>query len=250
MTATLPQVEFQRNAVRPVECIKDGWRLIKGQYWLIFAMCLVGWMIAAAIPLGILMGPMMCGLFLAFFKLRRGHPIEFGTLFKGFDYFGQSVVATLLHVMPILAIVIPAYILFYLFFFLAMIAQGGDEPSGLAMLAIMIVFALFWLVVIGVIMVVSIGFMFVYPLIVDRGIQGFDAVKLSFRAAMANFGRLLGMILINFLLSAAGLLLCFVGIYLVLPVSYAAIAVAYEQVFGLSAAGSAPATPPPPPVFN
>ena len=156
--STVPQVTFQRNAVRPVDCFKEGWNLIKGQYWLILGMCIVGWMIAAAVPLGILMGPMMCGLFLTFFKLRRGEPIEFGTLFKGFEYFSQSIVATLLHVIPILAIVIPAYIAFYLFFFIAMVAQGSEDSSGIAMLGVFAVFALFWLVVIAVIMFISIGF--------------------------------------------------------------------------------------------
>ena|SRR5687768_10526581 len=248
--STVPQDTFQRNAVRPVDCFKEGWNLIKGQYWLILGMCIVGWMIAAAVPLGILMGPMMCGLFLTFFKLRRGEPIEFGTLFKGFEYFSQSIVATLLHVIPILAIVIPAYIAFYLFFFIAMVAQGSEDSSGIAMLGVFAVFALFWLVVIAVIMFISIGFTFVYPLIVDRGIQGFDAVKLSFRAAMANFFGLLGMIFLNFLLSTAGLLLCMVGVYLVLPISYSAISVAYEQVFGLRQTNFTPEAPPPPPVFT
>ncbi|HET9528173.1 MAG TPA: hypothetical protein VFO99_18495 [Pyrinomonadaceae bacterium] len=248
--ATVPQIAFQRNAVRPLECFKGGWNLIKNQYWLILGMCIVGWMVAAAVPLGILMGPMMCGIYLTFFKMRRGEPIEFGTMFKGFDYLGQSIVATLLHVIPILLIVVPAYILFYVFFFVAMVAQGGREPNGLAMLAVFAVFALFWIVVIAVIMFISIGFMFVYPLIVDRGLQGLDAVKLSFRGALANFWGLLGMVGLNFLLSIAGVLLCFVGVYFVLPISYSAIAIAYEQVFGLRQDPLPVNTPPPPPVFT
>ena len=248
--ATVPQAAFQQNAVRPLECFKGGWNLIKNQYWLILGMCIVGWMIAAAVPLGILMGPMMCGLFLTFFKMRRGEPIEFGTLFKGFEYLGQSIIATLLHVIPMLLIVVPAYILFYVFIFVAMVAQGGREPDGFTMLAIFGVFGLFWIVVIAVIMFISIGFMFVYPLIVDRGLQGVDAVKLSFRGALANFWGLLGLIAVNFLLSIAGVLLCIVGVYFVLPISYSAIAIAYEQVFGLRQDPLPANTPPPPPVFT
>src|SRR5829696_2109519 len=156
--ANLPPVSFQRNAVSPVECIKGGWNLIKGQYWLFFAMCLVSWLIGAAVPLGILVGPMMCGLFLAFFKMRRGEPVEFGTLFKGFDYFGPSVIATIFHVIPVLIIVIPAYVLCYAFLFVAIIAQGNNEPSPFAFMAIFAVFALFWIVVIAVLRIVSIGF--------------------------------------------------------------------------------------------
>jgi len=249
--ANLPPVSFQRNAVSPVECIKGGWNLIKGQYWLIFAMCLVSWMIGAAIPLGILVGPMMCGLFMTFFKIRRGEPIEFGVLFKGFDFFGPSVIATLLHVVPVLLIVVPAYILFYVFFFVAIVAQGGNDPSPVAFLAIVVLFTLFWIVVVAVLMIVSIGFMFAYPLIVDRGLQGFDAVKLSFNAAKANFWRLLGLVMLNFLIGLAGVLLCFVGVYFLMPIGYAATAIAYEQVFGLRDPRENFANvPPPPPVFN
>ncbi|HEU4432193.1 MAG TPA: hypothetical protein VFR51_02270 [Pyrinomonadaceae bacterium] len=231
-----------------MECFRGGWNLIKGQYWLILGMCLVGWMITAAV--GILMGPMMCGLFLAFFALRRGQPIEFGTLFKGFDYIGQSILATLIHVVPIMVIVIPAYILFYVFFVVAMVAQGGQEPNPLVVLTIVGVYALFWIAVIAVIMFISIGFMFVYPLIVDRNLSALDAVKLSFKAAMANFWGLLGLTAFNFLLSIGGVLLCIVGVYFVLPLSYSAIAVAYEKVFGLREGPVAPNTPPPPPVFT
>jgi len=247
--ANLPQVPFQRSAVRPVECIKGGWNLIKPRYWLIFGMALVGLMIASAVPFGILLGPMMCGLYLTFFSIRRNEPIEFGNLFKGFEHFGQSVVATLIHVIPIMAIVIPAYIFFYVVFLVAVLAQG-DNPNPAAMLGVTVMIVVFWLVVVGVIMIISIGFTFVYPLIVDRGLTGFDAVRLSFKAAMANLGGLLGLVLLNFLLSIVGVLLCVVGAYLIMPIGYAAIAVAYEQVFGLRQGDIMPDVPPPPPVFT
>ena len=56
------------NAVQPVECIKAGWELIKSQYWLFVGMTVVGIIIGSVVPLGILMGPMMCGIYLALFK--------------------------------------------------------------------------------------------------------------------------------------------------------------------------------------
>ncbi|HEU4768719.1 MAG TPA: hypothetical protein VFS77_15155, partial [Pyrinomonadaceae bacterium] len=158
------QIPYQANAVQPVECIKEGWNLIKGRYWLIFGMVLVGLIIGSALPFGILLGPMMCGLYLTFFNIRRGEPFEFGTLFKGFDYFGQSVVATLVHFIPIMAIVIPAYVIFYVVFLVAVVAQG-NEPNGLAMMGVILMVMVFWLVVAGIVMIISIGFMFVYPLI-------------------------------------------------------------------------------------
>ncbi len=244
-----PEIPFRRNAVEPMECIKGGWELIKNQYWLFVGMTLVGILIGSAVPI-ILMGPMMCGLNLAFFKTRRGEAIEFGTLFKGFDYFGQSLIATLIHTIPIIVIVVPAYILFYVSIFVSMAAQGGDEPNPAALFGVMAMFGVFWLVVVVIIIIISIAFTFVFPLIVDRKLQALDAVKLSFRAAMANFWRLLGMMLLTWLMSFVGVLACYVGAFLVMPIAYAAIAKAYEQVFGLADGTQFSNLPPPPPVFN
>ncbi len=244
-----PQPVFRRNVVEPVECINRAWVLVKDQYWLFVGMTAIGVLIGSAVPLGILMGPMMCGLYLSFFKKRRGEPIELGTLFKGFDYFGPSVVATLLHVIPILAIVIPAYIAFYVVFIVSMTVQG-DEPSPGAMLGLLGMFTMFWIVMFFVIIVISIGFTFVYPLLVDRKMGAMDAIKLSFKAAMANFWRLLLLMILTGLLSIAGVVLCYVGVFLAFPVTYGALAMAYEQVFGLAEpADIAPNVPPPPPSF-
>lgn len=244
-----PQLVFQRNAVQPIECIKGAWALIKDQYWLFVGLAAVAMLIGSAVPMGILLGPMMCGLHMTFFARMRNQPFEFGLLFKGFDYFGPSLVATLLHVIPIVVIVVPAYLVFY-FAFILSIAVQGNEPNPAAMLGVMAMFAIFWLVMVIIIVFVSIGFVFSYPLIVDRKMQAMDAIKWSFKAAMANFWRILAMTLLTGLLSFAGLLLCYVGAFLVFPIQYATIAVAYEKVFGLSNPEDFVSNlPPPPPSF-
>lgn len=247
---TTPDIPFNRNAVEPIACLKAGWELVKPQYWLIVGMCFIGFFIGSAVPLGILMGPMMCGIYLTYFALRRGEPVEFGLLFKGFEFFGPSVVATLIHAVPIVVVVVPMYLLFYVSMVVSIAAQG-NEPNPVAFLGVMATFSLVLLVVFIAIIIISIGFTFVYPLIVDRRLQGLDAVKLSFRAAMGNFWRLLGMMLLGGLLGICGMLICYVGIFLVFPITYGAVATAYEQVFGLSnTPAPAPDVPPPPPSFT
>jgi hypothetical protein len=242
-------IEFRRNAVEPIECIKGGWNLIKSQYWLFVGITIVGVIIGSVVPLGILMGPMMCGIYLALFQTRRGQPIEFGILFKGFDYFGDSVVAALLHMIPIVVILVPSYILFYVGMFAVLAQQGGGEPNPGVLLGFFGFFAVFWLVMMVLLILVSVAFTFAYPLIVDRRLSGLDAVKLSIRAALANFWRLLGLLLLTGLMTFVGLLFCYVGAVFVIPISFAAIATAYEQVFGLAGAVE-PHLPPPPPVFT
>lgn len=244
-----PEIPYKRKAVAPVECIKAGWELVKPQYWLFVGMTFVAFFIGSAVPMGILMGPMMCGIYLTSFARRRGEEVEFGLLFKGFDFFGPSVIATLLHLVPIIAILIPAYVLFYASIVLATVAQG-DNPNPTAFIGILGTFSVVVMVIIVLITIISIGFMFAYPLIVDRRLKGFDAVKLSFKAAMANFWRLLAMALLSSIMGIVGMLFCYVGMFLVFPISYAAIASAYEQVFGLAHAQEASNLPPPPPTFG
>lgn len=244
-----PDIPYKRKAVDPVECIKTGWEMIKPYYWLFVGMAFIAYVIGQAVPV-ILMGPMLCGFYLSLFMVRRREPIEFGTLFKGFDYFGPSVVATLLHALPVVVIIIPAYLLFYASFVIAIMAQGNSQ-SPAAAFGVFLTFSLVMIVISVVILIISVGFAFSYPLIVDRRLNGLDAVKLSFKAGMANFWRLLGMMLLTGLITVAGVACCIVGMYLVLPISYGAIAAAYEQVFGLKDPREfASDLPPPPPVFN
>jgi len=246
MSFPFNEIPFKRNAVQPIECIKGGWELIKSQYWLFVGMSVVGLIIGSVVPPAILLGPMMCGIYLALFKTRRNEPIEFGTLFKGFDFFGDSLIATLLHVVPILIIVIPAYVIFYISM-IGVIAVSNGEPNVAALLSLLGAFAVFWLVIMVVAIVMSVIFTFAYPLIVDRRLSGINAVKLSIRAGFANFWRLLGLLMLTGLMSFVGLLFCYVGAFFVLPISFAAIATAYEQVFGLGEVE--PHLPPPPPSF-
>jgi uncharacterized membrane protein len=247
MNGASTPIEFRRNAVEPMECLRAGWNLIKSQYLLFVGMTAVGVIIGSVVPLGILMGPMMCGLYLALFQTRRGQPIEFGILFKGFDYFADSLIATLIHMIPVVVIFVPSYILFYIGFFVMMTQQQGGEPNPGAMLSFFGVFAVFWLCLIIVLILVSVVFTFAYPLIVDRRLSGVEAVKLSVRAALGNFWRLLGLLLMTGLMSFVGALFCYVGAFFVMPISFAAIATAYEQVFGLGELQ--PNLPPPPPTF-
>ena len=90
--------------------------------------------------------------------------------------------------------------------------------------------------------------MFAYPLIVERRLNGMQAFKLSARAVFANLGGVVGLILCEFALAIIGYLLLCVGLYLVFPIMFAGVFVAYRKVFPPF---EAPFTsPPPPPNFN
>jgi hypothetical protein len=243
-----PTQEFESGVVQPMVCLRGGYDIIKDQYWLFVGMCFVAILIGSAVPFGILMGPMMCGLYLAIFQKHRGRQVEFGLMFKGFDYLGESIIATLIHVVPVVVIIVPFYIAFYGALFL-ILPRSGEPDSG-ALLGFFGIFFVFLIIVMLLIMLISVLFTFTYPLIVDRRLGGLDAVKLSVKAAIANFWPLVGLLLLTGLLGFCGVLLCYVGMFLVFPITFSAMSMAYEQVFGIKGEAPVVAGPPPPPVFT
>ena len=238
--------EFRRGVVAPVECIKEGWALIKDQYWLFLGISLVGVLIGGAVPI-VLLGPMMIGIFLCLLQRQRGEPVEFGTLFKGFEQFVQGLVVAALKMVPVIIILVPYYI--FLVVVMATTMPRGGNPSPEDSRAFVLSFFGFEIVFFVVIMVVSvlveIFFMFAFPLIADRKLSGLEAVKLSFRAGKANMGGIIGLILLNGLLSIVGVLCCIIGVYFYLPIAFASQVVAYRRVF--PDIGSKLPSPPPPP---
>jgi len=235
--------DFNSGVVAPFECLKEGWAAIKDRYWLFLGLALVAMLIGGAVPI-VLIGPMMCGLYLCLFGKMRGAPVEFGDLFKGFDYFVPGLVAAAIQTVPIFVLVFPAYFIFAIFMFATMPHDRyarAEGPPAVFFLGL-IVFVLFVLIVS---LVIHILFLFAYPLIVDRKLSGWDAIKLSARASMKNFGGMLGLVLLNAGLGILGVFACYVGVFFVIPISFAGYAAAYRRIFP-DIAPSLMSPPPPP----
>lgn len=233
--------EFQSGAITPVACLKTGWANIKDRYWLFLGLTLVSILVGGAVPI-VLIGPMMCGLYLCLFARMRGEPVEFSLLFKGFDYFVPGLIAAAIQTVPVLVIVLAGDAVFFAFTFAVLPHNHGDAPPPIFFVGL-VIFVLFVMLISAAIHVL---FFFSYQLIVDRRLSGLDAVKTSFRAATKNLGGIIGLVLLNAGLGIIGLLCCYVGVFFVLPVSFASYAVAYRQVFPAAELPYAPVPPPPP----
>jgi hypothetical protein len=243
---TPDNIQFRTGVVKPVECVKEAWALIKDQYWLFLGIIFVGVLISGAVPI-VLLGPMMVGIYLCLFRRMRGEPVEFGNVFKGFDYFAQALIAALLQMIPVIVVVVPMYVIMVILM-IAMMPHGGRaDPDAGAMFAIAFLgfYAVFILVIMAVAVLVHIFFMFAFPLIADRNLSGIDAVKLSIKAGKANFGGLLGLSLLTVGMGILGVFACYVGAILVMPISFTAYAVAYRRVFPEISQNFS--SPPPPP---
>ena len=117
----------------------------------------------------------------------------------------------------------------------------------LCLVGFLLAYVVMILIVVVVSIAVGLSFIFSYQLIVERGLSGVDACKLSAKAVWANFGGALGLVLLLVVLGFCGALACYVGAILLIPVHFAAIDAAYRRVFPAVAAPGSPYAPPPPP---
>lgn len=230
MTTNPP--EIRRGVVAPVECLKEGWAGIKDQYWLFLGIVFVGAFVGGAVPI-VLFGPMMCGVYLCLLRKLRGQPVDFAMLFKGFDYFVPGLVAAAIQFIPMFVILLPFYVVMFVMMMTS--APSGrvtqDEASAYIM-SIFLLYLGFMFVVLIISFAVMIFFLVPYALIVDRKMSGLDAVKASVKAGAANFGGIIGLLALNFLLVVAGALVCYVGAFFTMPISFASYATAYRKIFG------------------
>lgn len=229
---------FRTVAIAPVACLRRGWELVGEQFWMFVLLGAVALLLASAGPLGCLYGPMFCGLFLCYFARMRGEPVSLNLLFTGFDFFVESLIATLLLAGVTLLLVLP----------LSALAAGGvialplllaNKPDPLVVTLLVVLGGALLLVLFLALQVLTIFLAFVFPLIADRKLKAVPAITTSYQAACANWWGLLQLALLNAVLMLAAVLCCYLPVLLVFPVIYAAWAVAYREIF--------PETPPAPP---
>lgn len=265
----MAQINYNRGAINAAQCIGDGWQVVKGDYLIYFLMTLLAAVILFIVSLvpfiggfvnAILIGPVTGGVLYALLRRMRGETVGFGDMFSGFEKFVplmllgliQAAPGLLLQILQLAGTIAP----FPTFprggggrsagssFFVQSSGIGGSEIAalttgiiiiGIVVALIFIVFSLAW----------AITFYFVYPLVMEHNLSIGEAIATSAKAGWSNAGGLILLFILQFFVALAGLLaLCF-GIFFVIPILYAAHAVAYRQVFP-AANNFAPSAPPPP----
>src|ERR1041385_1083243 len=97
-------MEFRTHVIKPVECVKEAWEIIKPDYWLLFAITLVGVLIGG-MTLYILLGGMVCGIYYVYLKKidSRG-PVVFDELWKGMSWILPGLIVTAFIIVPMLVV--------------------------------------------------------------------------------------------------------------------------------------------------
>src|SRR5215204_2436630 len=186
----MTNTEFRTGVINPIECVKEGFESIKKDYWLLFAIGLVGALIAG-FTMYILAGAMFCGIFYAYLRALDGKPVAFDDLWKGMSYFGPSLVVMILVIVPAIA--------YYIFVYVTLIAAvfGGAQAGEAGVVGALVVVGLIDLVALIAMVSFHTLLTFSFPLIVDRNLGAIDAMKTSARAVWQNLAGVVGLVLVN-----------------------------------------------------
>ena len=185
--------------------LTQTWEIYKANFALLCVSTLVAGLVGA-LSCGLLFGPMLAGLTLIVLRvLRKSEPApQIGDVFKGFDVFLQAL---------LLSVVVGAVV------FLASFVPVVGQVAGLAISPLVI---------------------FAMPLVADRKMEFWPAIQASFEKAKDEYVPLLVVTLLGHLISAAGILLCGVGVVLTAPFGAILSVVAYRHFFDVPAGESAP----------
>lgn len=234
----MTNTQFRTGVINPIECVKEGFERIKRDYWLLFAIGLVGGLIGG-FTMYILAGAMICGIMFAYLRAIDGQPVTFDDLWKGMNYFGSGLVVMLFLIVPAFAY----YIFAYLTFIAAIV--GGAQAGEAGFVGALVIVGIIDLAVLILMVCFHTLLTFSFPLIVDRNLGAIDAMKTSAKAVWANLGGVAGLIVVNFVLVFVGYLALCIGLYFVIPIMIAGNVVAYRRVF--PPLGAQPTMNPPPP---
>ncbi len=224
----MQNTEFTSGQIHPIKCVKEAWALIKDEYWILFAVSVLGAMIGG-VSMYVLIGPMVCGIIYAYLKKIDGGKVTLDDLWVGFKYFKPSLLVTVLIVVPL--VVWMVFIFSTIYLPIIMTAVSGPKANTDELLTVAVV-ALVIDVIVGFVMVCFHSLLiFCFPLIVDRQLTSMESIKLSARAVMKNLSGIGGLVAVNMGMALAGEAAFCVGLYLVIPVITATNVVAFRKVF-------------------
>ncbi len=177
---------------QPGRWIGAGWDMVKADIGIYVLLALVFSLLSGMVPI-IIQGPLMVGFHIFCIKKILNRPAEFADLFKGFNFFVPALVASLV------------ISLFVTVGTLLCIIPG---------------------------LVVAAMYKFTYLFIVDKRMDFWPAMQASHAVVKNDYFGFTMFLLLMALVNLLGLICCIVGVFVTIPISIAAITVAYRELVG------------------
>jgi hypothetical protein len=190
-------------------------------------------MVVGAVPIlgtvvtSIFLGPqLLAGLYIVCQKINRGESYEFGDFFKGFDYWRElaTTYAIIFVVYAVLIIVPVTYLVGWSVFqdFDQLIQEGINPFAGISWTISLFMIPFLYL---------AVSWIFVTPIVVFHKLTNLEAMEASRRVASRFWFPLFAYIILASIIAMLGMIACFVGIILTLPIVYTCIYSAYDSVY-------------------
>lgn len=170
-------------------------------------------LVLSTVTLGILAGPMLAGLFLmtlGFLDGREPRP-DVGEIFRGFNYFANALLFVLVWGVAMLIVA----------------ALVGLIPCIGQIAALFGVYA------------IQTFLMFGLCLIVDRGMDFWNASQTSYQTVKTNFWQFLGLMIVTGIIGSLGAIACGLGLAVTAPAQICILTVAYRDTFRTASVESA-----------
>lgn len=215
-------------SVSPMDLYRRGYGLLNGQYWMMLLISLAGMILGGLVPMYLIMGAMLVGIFLCLKQIEQKQTVTFGMLFQGFNQFVDSFIVVLVGLVILLVPMIPMVILYVVM--LAVIVtsgpQQGPPPPAFfgGLLAWVFVFT-------ALIYAAMLPFTFSFPLIADRQLSGMEAIKQSAQAVWLNLGGVVWFVVATILAQFILTVMCYVPAILFIPIQFAGLYVLYRDIF-------------------
>jgi len=190
--AAIPWTPPEVVQVRGGHWIGEGWELVKSDIGTYVLLALVFTLLGSAVPI-IIQGPLIAGMHIYTMKKLLGRRAEFADLFLGFNYFVPTLVASLV-------------------------------------IALFVSIGTILCVIPG--LVVAAMYKFTYLFIVDKRMDFWPAMQASHAVVKRDYVGFTLFLILMALVDLLGILCCVVGIFVALPVTFAAITVAYKEIVG------------------
>ena len=172
--------------------VSEGWQLVKADMGMYVLIALVVFLLNSTVPL-ILQGPLFAGFHIYCIKKILGKQTEFADVFKGFNFFVPTLVASLI-------------------------------------IGIFVFFGSIFCIIPG--LVLAAMYKFAYLFIVDKRMDFWPAMQASHDVVKNDYVGFTWFLILMGLVNILGALCCIVGLLVTIPVAFAAITIAYREIVG------------------
>jgi hypothetical protein len=250
-------------------CISQGWGLVKNNFGILFVSLLLlglvsfaffgllGVVVSVVVPKHLLaipwfkvcfnivlslisavvMGPLTGGFYLLYLKAIRGLPTSMGDVLAGFQKSFLQLFLGYLAVVLVTGLCMAPFTYMKAVKLDPLVAQMENAtPTTIQTLTPQIGSAFVGILPVLLVCMIpvtylTVSWLFVLPLIIDKETDFWTAMKASWTMVKKHWWHVFGLVVVTGLLNIAGGIACCVGLLLTVPIGFAALMFAYETIF-------------------